>query len=78
MVRGWCAESSYSRPGQAPAGKVLKEQGSPALLTKLLEMQGEVVMQELLYFYLQQESSFIKVNIFVSTLLLSKGGRFIG
>ena len=40
VVRGWSAESSYSRPDQAPDSKVLKEQSSPALFTKLLEMQG--------------------------------------
>ena len=48
VVCGWFAESSYSRPDQAPDSKVLKEQSSPALFTKLLEMQA-AIMQKLLY-----------------------------
>ena len=49
VVRWWFAESSFSRPDQTPDSKVLKEKGSPALFTKLLEIQGAVV-QKLLYF----------------------------
>ena len=48
VVCGWFAESSYSSPDQAPDSKVLKEQSSPALFTKLLEMQA-AIMQKLLY-----------------------------